>query len=406
MNADDRKMALLDGLRLERKTPGKVLSGKRISIALLAACSILVGAALLYDNWSASTISVRAATATAAAEGTGSLLDASGYVVARRQATLSAKILGKLVEVPFEEGGRVTEGQVVARLDDSNYAAALIQSKASALAAQASLVQAQAAFADAAPNYERYRTLLAQGAMSAEAVDGQKTIFDATRTAVGIAERNLAVARAMVAVAQANENDTIVRAPFAGVVTDKAAQPGEIVAPAAAGGGFTRTGIATIVDMDSLEVQVDVSESYIDRVHSGQKATVRLNAYPDWDIPGSVIAIIPTADETKGSVKVRLGIAVRDRRILPQMGAHVAFLANQAPRAIGVTIPASAIIRRKDGQVVFVIGDDNRVLLRFVEADAARNGAAIVSTGLAPGERVAWGDVHKLRDGSKVKVEP
>ncbi len=364
----------------------------------------MAGAALSFEYWPLRSIPIRAATATAVTQGGGSLLDASGYVVARRQATLSAKILGKLVEVGVEEGGRVAEGQVVARLDDSNYAAALAQSKATVLAAQASL--AQAAFVDAAPNYTRYRKLLTQGAMSAEAVDGQKTIFDATRTAVGVAEGNLAVARAAAAVAQASENDTIVRAPFAGVVTDKAAQPGEIVAPAAAGGGFTRTGIATIVDMDSLEVQVDVSESYIDRVHPGQKATVQLNAYPDWDIPGSVIAIIPTADETKGSVKVRLGIAARDGRILPQMGAHVSFLANQAPRSAGVAIPFSAIVRREDGQAVFVIGDDNRVVLRFVKTGTARNGTTTVSTGLAAGERVAVGDVKKLRDGAQVKIEP
>jgi RND family efflux transporter MFP subunit len=406
MNPDDHKRALLDGLRLERATPGKTVPGKKLLLALLGACALLTCAALIIANWPARAITVRAATATAVTEGSGSLLDASGYVVARRQATLSAKILGKLVEVAVEEGGRVAAGQIVARLDDSNALAALAQSKASALAAQASLVQAQAAFADAAPNYARYRSLLAQGAISAEAVEGQKTIFDATRTAMGVAERNLAVARAMVAVAEANENDTIVRAPFAGVVTDKAAQPGEIVAPAAAGGGFTRTGIATIVDMDSLEVQVDVSESYIDRVRPGQKATVRLNAYPEWDIPGAVIAIIPTADETKGSVKVRLGIAARDRRILPQMGAHVAFLAGQAPRALGVAIPTAAIIRREEKQAVFVIGDDSRVHLRFVEAGAVRKDTTLVSAGLISGDRVALGDLNALRDGSKVKVEP
>jgi len=405
MNPDDRKMALLDGLRLERGAPGKIPPGKK-AIFVLTFGAILTVAALVYANWPARTIAVRAATAAVVAEGSGSLLDASGYVVARRQATFSAKILGKLVAVDVEEGGRVTEGQIIARLDDSNAMAALAQSKAAALAARASLAQAQAAFADAAPNYARYRSLQAQGAMSAEAVEGRKTIFDATRTAASVAERNLAVARAMVAVAAANENDTVVRAPFAGVVTDKAAQPGEIVAPAAAGGGFTRTGIATIVDMDSLEVQVDVSESYIDRVHPGQKATVRLNAYPDWDIPGAVIAIIPTADETKGSVKVRLSIAARDRRILPQMGAHVAFLAGQMPRAVGVAIPAAAIVRRETRQAVFVIGDDNRVRLRFVETGTARKGTVLVSVGLASGDRVALGDLQNLRDGAKVKVEP
>jgi RND family efflux transporter MFP subunit len=406
MTGDDRKIALLDRLRLERKASGKNLPRKKVTFALFGSCSLLAGLVLLYEQWPATTVSVHAAAAIANLERTGSVLDASGYVVARRKATLSAKILGKLIDVAVEEGDQVADGQVVARLDDSNYAAALAQSKASVLAAHASLIQARAAFDDMAPNYARYRALLAQGAASAEAVDNQKAKFDAARTAVTIAERNLAVARATEAIAQASESDTIVRAPFAGVVTEKAAQPGEIVAPAAAGGGFTRTGIATIVDMNSLEIQVDVSESNIDRVYPGQKATVRLNAYPDWEIPGSVTAIVPTADETKGSVKVRLGISVRDRRILPQMGARVAFLATEVLRVDGVLVPTSAIIRRMEGQAVFVIGKDGRARLRNVETGVVREGTTIVSTGLSVGERVALGGVNKLHDGSNVRVEP
>jgi RND family efflux transporter MFP subunit len=226
-------------------------------------------------------------------------------------------------------------------------------------------------------------------------------MFDAARSA-------LDVARAAVAQAATNEADTVVRAPFTGIVTDKAAQVGEIVSPAAAGGGFTRTGIATIVDMDSLEVDVDVSENYIDRVAPGQKATIVLDAYPDWQIPASVIAIIPTADQSKGTVKVRVAIGAKDARILPQMGARVSFLstagAAQAPVSHAVSIPAKAVQGSGENASVFLLKDNGTVEVRAVTTGAKKGPDIVIRAGLEPGDRVAIDGFEKLNDGAKVAV--
>ena len=405
MREQERKLLLLGRLQLARPAVAPGIGGRVFGKALAGSALAAVAGLLLWYLMQPASIPVHVLTIAASVPG--SSLDASGYVVARRQATLSAKILGKLVAVEVEEGDRVSEGQVVARLDDTNAVAALDQSKAQLLASKAGLAQARAAYENAAPNYSRYRALLAEGATSAEALDRQKAGYDAARTGVAMAERAVLVAQAVVAVAQANEDDTVVRAPFAGVVTDKAAQPGEIVAPAAAGGGFTRTGIATIVDMDSLEIQIEVNESAIDRVHPGQAVRVRLNAYPDWDIAGSVAAVIPTADQTKGSVKVRIGIKTRDHRILPQMGARVAFLAVQPVERPDLVMPAEFIRRDGGSAIVYVVANDGRhVEARPVLLGKAMAGRVGIRSGLSAGDRIATTNLDKLRDGADIEIQP
>jgi len=265
-------------------------------------------------------------TADAAPPPSNSALDASGYVVARRQATVASKITGRVLEVLIEEGQEVQQDQVIARLDDTNTRAELDQARAQMAQAEASLQAAKVALDDARRIYTRNQQQYAALVISAQDFDNAQVLFNTAQSEFNVREKALAVARATLETAQRSQNDTIVRAPFAGVVTVKAAQPGEIVSPISAGGGFTRTGIGTIVDMASLEVEVDVSENFINRVHPGQKATVRLNAYPDWSIPAEVIAVIPTADRAKATVKVRVGFKERDARILPEMGARVSFL--------------------------------------------------------------------------------
>jgi HlyD family secretion protein len=177
--------------------------------------------------------------------------------------------------------------------------------------------------------FERNRAQFAAAFVSAQAFDDAKASYDAARANLDVATRALGVAEASLAVAQRNLDDTVVRAPFGGIVTVKAAQEGEMVSPVSAGGGFTRTGIGTIVDMDSLEVEVDVSESFISRVETGQPVSITLNAYPDRRMPGRVIAIIPTADRAKATVKVRVGFEQPDGGVLPEMGARVAFLSKE-----------------------------------------------------------------------------
>ncbi|MDE0855958.1 MAG: efflux RND transporter periplasmic adaptor subunit, partial [Nevskia sp.] len=268
-----------------------------------------------------------------------SLLDASGYVVARRQATVSAKITDKVVQVLIEEGQHVKAGQVVGLLDDTNIRAAFDQATAQLRYAEAALAEVRVQQGNAERNYKRVQGLVAEHFVSESDLDTARTNYDNLTAQLATSSRNVKVTQEGVSVAQRNLDDTVVRAPFDGVVTTKDAQPGEIVSPISAGGGFTRTGMGTIVDMDSLEVEVDVNESFINRVHSDQPASVRLNAYTDWEIPAYVIAVIPTADRSKATVKVRVGFRQKDPRILPEMGARVAFLSEAPPETAGAPPP-------------------------------------------------------------------
>lgn len=255
-----------------------------------------------------------------------SQLDASGYVVARRKATVSAPLGGRVLEVLISEGMHVNAGDVLARLDDGPNRLQLAQAQAQLASAQAQLHAAQIALDNAAPIYQRMQRQSAAGFLSAQDLDAARTTHDNAKSNFDVQREVVNVAQSQVKIAERNLSDTVIRAPFAGIVTEKNAQPGEIISPGAAGGSI-RTGIGTIVDMDSLEVEIDVSENFIKRVHAQQPVTITLNAYPEWNIPGKVIALIPTADRAKATVKVRVGFSERDDRILPDMGARVAFLA-------------------------------------------------------------------------------
>jgi RND family efflux transporter MFP subunit len=356
---------------------------------------------------------VRVATATAVTQGAstrgGSLLDASGYVIARRAATVSSKVTGKVAEVLIEEGQRVVPGQVMARLDDTNIRATVAQARAQAGAAQASFHVAQVGFTQAQAREARAQKLHAQGYLSDQSLEDAHNATESARYNLELMQRQAQVARAGLAVAERSLDDTVVRAPFAGVVTVKAAQPGEMVSPISAGGGFTRTGIGTVVDMDSLEVEVDVAENFINRVQTGMPATVRLNAYPTWEIPAAVIAVIPTADRSKATVSVRLGLQVKDPRIVPEMGARVSFLAPAAaqtagPRSRSVMVPPDAVMADgADKGAVFVVAD-GRLERRAVRLGPQEPKGQVVQAGLTPGDVVAVGGLDKLKDGARVRI--
>ena len=394
MNMENDKSSLLDSLKIERRPPVKRKGLSPLLLGTAAVGLIAVGAAAWFF-WPDNAIPVHVITAAqeGAGGGGGSSLDASGYVVARRKATLSAKIMGKIAQVNFEEGQKVKAGDIVARLDDSNYAALLGQ-------AQAQARQAKATLDNTAPIYARYRTLKEQGAISTDAVETQRLAYENARTAYD-------AAMAAVGFAQANLRDTVVRAPFAGVVTVRVAQLGEVVAPQASGGGDTRTGILTIVDMDSLEVQVDVSENYIERVQVGAAAVIHLDAFPDWDIPGSVIAIIPTADQSKGTVAVRVAIKSKDPRILPNMAARVGFMSAPEKGAVQavsrVSVPVSAVIANGKTGTVFVI-NDGKAEKRDVALGLKTAQSITILSGIAAGDRLAGDNLDKLHDGDKVKA--
>jgi RND family efflux transporter MFP subunit len=260
-------------------------------------------------------------------------------------------------------------------------------------------------------DYERQRSLLGGHFVSQSAVDNAQTSMDALAAQLATQHTNVEVAQRNIDVAQRNLDDTVVRAPFAGVVTVKAAQPGEIVSPISAGGGFTRTGIGTIVDMDSLEIQVDVNENFINRVQPDQKVTAKLNAYPDWQIPGHLIAVIPTADRSKGTVTVRIALDQKDPRILPEMGVRVAFLDSTpgapgaGPKIEGAALPPAAVQSAGATGVIFVI-HNSTVERRAVKLGAADSERVVVLAGVTPGERVAVGDFTQLKNGAEIHIEP
>ena len=419
------KAALLNQLRIDRSSAPPPADRGWLKWLALALAAVLVLAALawLWLGRSAG-VPVKAATAQEirAAGGStasgGSLLDASGYVVARRQATVAAKITDKVVEVLIEEGQHVKAGQVVATLDQTNIHAGYNQAVAQQHQAQAALAEVRVQLGNAERNYKRDQGLVAEHFISESDLDTARTASENLGAQLETAKRNVEVSERGVTVAQRSLDDTVIRAPFDGVVTTKDAQPGEIVSPISAGGGFTRTGIGTIVDMDSLEVEVDVNESFINRVHPDQPATVRLNAYTDWEIPAYVIAVIPTADRSKATVKVRVGFKTRDPRILPEMGARVAFLSDTPaqpaagaaqPVARGVLVPPDAVqmegSNNSETGVVYVIRNEDTVERRAVRLGARNTDGQTVLSGLSSGERVAIGDFSKLKDGAKVKIE-
>jgi len=339
-----------------------------------------------------------------------SVLDASGYVVARRMATVSAKITGKVREVMIEEGMRVEEGQVMATLDpiDANAQRSLSASQLEAARSQLAGLQAQVAQADAEAG--RLQALVGQQLVSRSQYDLAIAQRDNLRAQLKTAQRNTTVASDSLAIADLGVDNNIVRAPFSGVVTAKAAQPGEIVSPLSAGGGFTRTGIGTIVDMESLEIEVEVGESFIGRVQPKMPVEATLNAYPDWKIPAEVIAIIPTADRGKATVKVRVALKTKDPRIVPEMGVRVSFLESAQPaeatKPQGVRVPASAIVEREQKTVAFVVKDDARVEQRAITVGSTLNNDRQVTQGLSAGEVVVTTPPAELHDGSKVTETP
>jgi RND family efflux transporter MFP subunit len=400
---------LLKQLRIDRDG-GRPRRSRRRLVVLAAAAVAALGVLLwLALGWSAAP-TVRTAVARAAsARGAGSVLDASGYVTARRQATVSAKITGKVVEVRIEEGMRVREGQVLARLDDKEARAQVALARAQLAAARAQDAEIQAQLAQAERDYTRQQELIARELISAQAMDAARAQRDTLRARLASNQQQIQVAAEALRVAEVQLDNTIIRAPFGGVVTAKTAQPGETISPISAGGGFTRTGIGTIVDMDSLEIQVDVNEAFINRVTPEQPVEATLNAYPDWKIPGSVIAIIPTADRSKATVKVRIAIKAKDPRIVPDMGVRVAFLNPEGTRPgpaaePAVLVPAEAVRTAGETSVVFVYAD-GKVARRAVTVGQAVGGEREVLSGVQPGERVVVSPPDGLEDGDAVKPE-
>lgn len=339
-----------------------------------------------------------------------SVLNATGYVTARRRATVSSKITGKVLQVSVEEGMRVSAGQVLARLDDAQFRASLALAEAQAEAARRNVRESEVRLAESRLSLERAQRLAADRLNTAADLDSAKATVDSLLARIDAAREQVRVAERQIDVERTNLDNTIIRAPFAGVAVSKDAQPGEMVSPNSAGGGFTRTGICTLVDMTSLEIEVDVNETYINRVTDGQPVTAVLNAYPDWPIPAHVITTVPKADRQKATVLVRIGFEALDPRILPDMGVKVTFMkqassADAAPDARPVMlVPKTAIRTEGDLSYAYLVNagvvDRRAVKLGGTDGDRLE-----VVAGLSSGERVILSPPAGLASGSLVTTK-
>ncbi|MFZ0828745.1 MAG: efflux RND transporter periplasmic adaptor subunit [Verrucomicrobiia bacterium] len=402
----DSQKPTLDDLRIKRSDqPAPGLPVRPVAVGVF----VLVLAALMIW-WLMRPKAIEVHTAVAreiggSNSGERTVLNASGYVTARRAATVSSKVTGKVIEVLIEEGMKVKEGQVVARLDDTNVKTGLDVAEAQLASSKAALEETRAQLKQADHEFQRTTALVKQNIASPSDLDLAESNAKSLQAHLAQQELDVTVAERQVALWQQQMDDMVIRAPFAGVVTTKDAQPGEMISPVSAGGGFTRTGIGTVVDMDSLEVEIDVNESYINRVQPGQPVEATLDAYPDWKIPCKVIAIIPTADRQKSTVKVRVGFDKLDPRILPEMAVKVAFHeASGGPATANriVTVPKSAVQSQDEKDIVFVV-QNGRAERRAVTVNSTDGDEAVIGAGVSAGERVVVDPPPGLADGASVE---
>lgn len=427
----------LDDLRIDRSARGTTA----VPIWAWGLLILVVAAGVTGWIWARAPRAIQVRTAVveqpaAAAQAGAAVLNASGYVVARRRATVSSKITGRVVEVHVEEGMPVRKGQVLARLDPTGYDRALALAQAELEAARRAVAENRVRLDLARLTAQRYRSLRADGVANQADLDNAETEVRALEARLALAEEQVKVSERQVALRQNDLADTVITAPFDAVAISKDAQPGEMISPVSAGGGFTRTGICSVVDMTSLEIEVDVNESYIGRVSPGQKVSAVLDAYPDWQIPATVIAVVPTADRQKATVLVRIAFdrpagpgasragsrderatgsgspdassksGLLDPRILPDMGIKVAFLGagNAAEKAEPpITIPVSALRTDAGSRVVFVAAGD-KAERRALRLGETREDRVEVLGGLAPGERIILEPPAAITDGSRIVV--
>ncbi len=400
--ADDLREKL-ESLKIDRGGAPERRGAGRLWLGVAALAAVAAVAALLLLRPRAVPVVTALATESAGLRGgPAAVLNASGYVTARRQSTVSSKVTGKVAEVLIEEGMRVEAGQVLARLDDSQARLALALAEAGHEAAERALAETEALLGEARLRRGRIEDLQRQGVSAPAELDAVAAEAAALAARLERQRSEIEVARREVALARQSLEDTVIRAPFAGVAISKNAQPGEMISPMSAG-GFTRTGISTIVDMTSLEIEVDVNEAYIQRVEPAQKIAATLDAYPDWQIPGRVITTIPAAERDKATVKVRIAFDALDPRILPDMGVKVAFLEEEGAGETrrSVRVPRSAVRGGLGSEFVWVVVDE-ALERRAIRLAAGGADPAEVVAGLVAGERVVIEGPADLAAGARV----
>ncbi|RPJ01831.1 MAG: efflux RND transporter periplasmic adaptor subunit [Candidatus Aminicenantes bacterium] len=397
----------LSGLRIDERVRTSVMGRKTKRLIAWSAVAVIIVVGAFFGLRGRTAVVTLAEARPGGDPAAATLLNASGYITPRRRATVAAKITARVVDVFVDEGMAVAEGQLLARLDDSDAQRRLQAARTQRDATAAAIASLRVNLANAERELIRNASLAADGYASAQALDQARTASESLKAQVAAAEEQVKAADAQIALARQDVENCIVRAPFGGIVVSKDAQKGEMVSPISAGGGFTRTGIATIVDMESIEIEVDVNESYIARVVPGQRVEAVIDAYPDWRIPAAVRTIIPTADRQKATVKVRISFDKLDPRILPDMGVKVSFLAGEqagARPAARAVVPREAA-RTVDGRTVVFV-DRGGVLERRAVSLGLELGADVeVTAGLSPGDKVVVEGPADLRDGQRIRVK-
>jgi RND family efflux transporter MFP subunit len=420
----------LASLRIDKSARG---GGGRGALIVVVILLLAVVAGVIYWTRREPVVEIRTAEAavrSGAAGAANSLLIASGYVTARRRATVSSKVTGKVMEIFVEEGKAVRQGQVLARLDDSQLRAMLKVDEAQLNAAKRAATENEARLREAELTLGRRQQLVKDKVISRAELDSAEAEVESLKARIGMAQQQVEVAETQVAARRTDLADMEVRAPFDGIAISKDAQPGEMISPVSAGGGFTRTGICTIVDMTSLEIEVDVSESYINRVKPGQPVEALLDAYPDWRIPAKVITTVPSADRQKATVRVRIGFDFPeqgrgtaapgspragskaeplDARILPDMSVKVSFLSDTPEPVVAgdaarprLLVPKGAV-RTVDGTAVVFVVKGERAERRAVKTGANDGDLVEVISGLTAGDRVVTEGAATVADGARVK---
>jgi RND family efflux transporter MFP subunit len=403
----------LGSLRISDTKRNAARSSRRwlwLILGVVALVLLAVGASAFRDRKP----EVEVATVRKPVNGPAGVLNASGYITPRRRATIAAKITGRVTSVMFDEGTRVAEGQLLATLDDSDTRRALDSAKADRDSSQAAIADFEVQLRNAEIELHRAQQLVKEGVQTQQALDSATMTADSLRAKINLAKQQVAGTEARIREQQQAVDNCTIRAPYAGIVVSKDAQVGEMVSPVSAGGGFTRTGIATIVDLHSNEIEVDVSESYIAKVRANQPVTAILDAYPDWSIPAKVRTVIPTADRQKATVKVRISFTATQPRILPDMGVKVTFLEDEKPKAAADKSPAAApavalvpqiaIHQDNSSKFVFVVRGDT-LERRGVSLGSNRGTDVEILAGLQPDAVVVVKGPESLRDGQSVQIK-
>ena len=411
----------LASLRIDQSERGG--GGRRgVWLAVVLVLAVMAAGGWYWTNrlQAASVKVASVAVVSGANAGPGTVLNASGYVTARRRATVSSKVTGKVVQIFVEEGQSVRKGQVLATLDDSQTRAALALAQAQFEASRKSFAEDEARLREAALNLRRREQLLNDGVVGRAEVDSARAEVDSLEARIDYAKQQIVVAESQVNLRQTDLDDMVVRAPFDGVAISKDAQPGEMISPVSAGGGFTRTGIGTIVDMSSLEIEVDVNESFINRVRPDQKVEAVLDAYPEWRIPAHVITTVPSADRQKATVRVRIGFDRQtpragssdgrlDERILPDMGVKVSFLRDEEPVQAAASAPRFQVpksaVRTNDGRTILFVVRGDRVERRAIQTGDEDGDVVQVLSGVSAGEQVVIEGPVTLKDGDRVRIQ-